>query len=243
MIVNAVKEGWEIIYQQEHGLLAAELALHWRPDQRPVYWMATLAAIAQHDDGQEDWSGKDGITPAGAPADFTQVPFSLEQARQVLHEARFQGRWRSLLTSMHLSFLHEPLRGSGDKRIDTLLDEQLSQQKSWRQALGVTLKQARHAYCLMQWCDRLSLILCRNELPDRERSLEISAGPDNSRYYVRQRQTGSVEVDPWPFEDSGFQVSVEASYLSQLQFRDDAELADALRQAPVKTKTWYLKKG
>lgn len=241
MIVNAVKEGWEIIYQQAHGLLAAELASHWRADQRSVYWAATLAAIAQHDDGQKDWSGKDGVTPAGAPADFTQVPFSLEQAREVLHEARFQGRWRSLLTSMHLSFLHESLRGS-DKQIDELLDEQQTQQKIWRKELKVTLKQTRYAYDLLQWCDRLSLVLCRNELPARERLLEISAGPDGTRYFVRQRQDNSVEVQPWPFEESAFRVSVEASSLSQLQFKDDAELAKALREARIKTKSWQLQK-
>ncbi len=240
MIVNPIKEGWEIIYQQAHALLAAELALHWRADQRPIYWMATLAAIAQHDDGQKDWRGKDGLTPAGAPADFTQVPFVLEQATEVLHEARFQGRWRTLLTSLHLSFLYEPLRGT-DQTIDNLLDAQEPLQKACRQSLQVHKKQVQQAYALMQWCDRLSLILCRRELPEMERLLEISPGPDGTPYQVRQRQSGTVEVLPWPFETPSVTVTVEASYLPQLQFKDDAALAEALRKAPIKTKTWELR--
>ena len=239
MIVNAVKEGWEIIYQQAHGLLAAELALHWRADQRPLYWASTVAAITQHDDGQEDWKGQDALTPAGAPADFTQVPFSIEQARQVLHEAKFQGRWRSLLTSMHLCFLYERLRGT-DPKLDALLDEQEPRQKEWRKSLRVSKEQVQQAYDLLQWCDRLSLILCRGELPEMERRLEISPGPDGTPYQVRQRPDGTVVIDPWPFAEAAFEVSVEASSLTQLQFKEDAELAQALHQAPVTVKTWHL---
>src|SRR5690349_14696750 len=111
MIVNTHEKGWEIIYQQAHALLAAEIGFAWTPEKQPLHFMQTLAAIAQHDDGQKDWTGHYALTAAGAPANFTQLPFALQQAKQVMKEARFQGRWRSLLTSMHLSFLYEDLRG------------------------------------------------------------------------------------------------------------------------------------
>lgn len=171
MIVNLVTEGWEVIYQQAHALLAAQIAFAWRTTDRPLRWVDTLAAIAQHDDGQRYWAGKVGLTAAGAPANFTMLPFSLEQARQVLEEARFQGQWRLLLTSLHLSFLYEELRGQ-NPTTDAFLDEQRQNQALWRKALQVTKKEAQSAYDLMQWCDRLSLILCRQELPEAERSLK-----------------------------------------------------------------------
>ncbi|QMU30743.1 DUF3891 family protein [Adhaeribacter radiodurans] len=241
MIVNLVKEGWEIIYQQAHALLAAQIAFAWRTADRPRRWVDTLAAIAQHDDGQRSWAGKVGLTAAGAPANFTMLPFSLEQARQVMEEARFQGQWRSLLTSMHLSFLYEELRGQ-NKTTDAFLDEQLQNQAIWCKVIKVTKKEAQKAYDLMQWCDRLSLILCRRELPESERALEISAGPDGVRYDVRQQKDGSVQVIPWPFELNKFTVEVEASYLAQLQFESEAELDTALRQAPIRTNYWELVK-
>ncbi|PSR55062.1 DUF3891 domain-containing protein [Adhaeribacter arboris] len=241
MIVNLVKEGWEIIYQQAHALLAAQIAFAWRTTDRPVRWVDTLAAIAQHDDGQRSWAGKVGLTAAGAPANFTMLPFSLEQAQQVMEEARYQGQWRSLLTSMHLAFLYEELRGQ-HKTTDAFLDEQLQNQALWRKALKVTKKEAQKAYDLMQWCDRLSLILCRQELPEAERALEISAGPDGIRYDVRQQKEGRIQVIPWPFELNQFTVTVEASYLTQLQFASEAELDTALRQAPIRTKYWELVK-
>ncbi|RDC64333.1 DUF3891 family protein [Adhaeribacter pallidiroseus] len=241
MIVNLVQEGWEIIYQQAHALLAAQIAFAWREADRPTRWVDTLAAIAQHDDGQRYWAGKHGLTTAGAPANFTMLPFSLDQAHQVMEEARFQGQWRSLLTSMHLSFLYEELRGK-DRSTDNFLDEQIQSQANWRKFLKITKKEAQKAYDLMQWCDRLSLILCRRELPEAERALEISIGPDGSRYDVWQLNSGVIQVAPWPFEFHNFSVSIEASYLAQLQFASEEELTAALRQAPIHTKHWELSK-
>lgn len=239
MIVNAVPEGWEIIYQQAHALLAAQLAFEWRASNRPERWVETLAAIAQHDDGQRGWAGTIGLTPAGAPANFTMLPFSLEQARQVMDEAAFQGRWRSLLTSMHLSFLYEELRGQEEKN-DAFLDEQFTNQIRWRRELQINKPKAQQAYDLMQWCDRFSLILCRNQLPEAERTLEISQGPDGVRYDVMQLNNGDIQVNPWPFQQKRFTVSVEASYLSQLQFSDESELTQALQQAPIRFRTWHI---
>ncbi len=222
--------------------MAAEIGFAWQPEKKPLHFMQTLAAIAQHDDGQKDWSGRYALTPAGAPANFTQLPFCLEQAQQVMKEARFQGRWRSLLTSMHLSFLYEELRGK-KKLWDEFLDEQRSCQKKWRQQLKISKADAQYAYDFMQWCDRFSLILCRNELPEMERALEISNGPDQIRYEVTQLKTGPVLVEPWPFEVKQIQLSVEARCLTQLQFSSDQELADAIWQAPILRKEWLLQQA
>ncbi|WP_192822177.1 DUF3891 family protein [Rufibacter sp. LB8] len=241
MIVNPHTIGWEIIYQQAHALQAAEIGFAWHPDKQPLHVAQTLAAIAQHDDGQKDWTGKYALTSAGAPTNFTQLPFSLEQAQQVMKEARYQSRWRSLLTSMHLSFLYEELRGQ-KKTWDTFLDEQLAHQTQWRRQLNLTKKEAQYAYDFMQWCDRFSLILCRNELPEMARALEISKGPDKLRYEVYQRPTGEVVVTPWPFLQDSFLLTVEARHLRQLQFSSDQELAQALAQAPVHQKAWRIEK-
>ncbi|QIL76235.1 DUF3891 family protein [Hymenobacter sp. HDW8] len=243
MIVNYTADGWQIIYQQSHALLAAQIAWHWTPFGPTDRWVGLLAAIAQHDDEQRPWDGHYGLTPTGAPADFTMVDFSMEQATNVLRAARFQGQWRSLLTSMHLSFLYEALRGQ-KKELDAFLDEQKANQQRWRKGLGINKADAQQAYDLMQWCDRLSLILCRRELPEMGRALEISQGPDGRRYDVtRPTADGPVTITPWPFAASHFTVSVEASMLAQLQFQDDAELSARLREAPIETLRWKLVKS
>jgi len=243
MIVNPTPTGWQIIYQQAHAKLAMQLAWHWPPTLPPARWVDLLSAIAQHDHEQEAWHGRGGhygLTPAGAPADFTQKEFSLPQAQGVLAAARFQGRWRSLLTAMHLSCLYEELRGSS-KEVTAFLDELRRRQQQWRRALKVTKAEAESAYDLLHWADRLSLILCRRELPEMGRRSEIHSGPDGRRYDVcRPRPDGPVQVRPWPFAVPRFEVSVEALTLNRLQFRDDADLAQALREAPIETLSWTL---
>ncbi|MBD2722848.1 DUF3891 family protein [Hymenobacter armeniacus] len=247
MIVNSTPAGWQIIYQQAHALLAMQLAWHWPPTLPPDRWVGLLAAIAQHDDEQDAWRGRGGhhgLTAAGAPANFTHKPFSLEQAAGVLAAARFQGRWRSLLTSLHLSCLYEGLRGQSDE-ITSFLDYLKARQQEWRRGLKLTKAEAQQAYDLLHWCDRLSLILCRHEIPEMGRAVEIHHGPDGRRYDLRQPHgpDGPVHIEPWPFAAPELEVSVEASVLTQLQFRDDAELAAALRAAPIETLRWTLRRA
>jgi hypothetical protein len=238
MIVNLTPDGWQIIYQQAHALLAAQLAWQWQPFGPTDRWVGLLAAIAQHDDEQEHWNGHYSLTPAGAPANFTMKEFSLAQATGVMRAARFQGQWRSLLTSMHMSFLYESLRGQ-QPETDAFLDEQKAGQQRWRRALNVTKAEAQQAYDLMQWCDRLSLILCRQELPEMGRHLEISTGPDGQRHEVAQATVGGpIRITPWPFAAKEFSVSVEACLLSQLQFKNDEELSRAISEAPIVTVRW-----
>ena len=81
----------------------------------------------------------------------------------------------------------------------------------------------------MQWCDRLSLILALQQIPTRERSLEISKGPDGVRYDVMQHVDGTLIVTPWPFQDDLFIVRCEATYLTQLSFKSNEEFVKALQ--------------
>lgn len=242
MIVNPIPEGWEVIYQQAHGMLAAELAYHLQPELQCAHWIETLVAIANHDNRQGTWRGKDGLTPAGAPADFTLQPNTLEQAKALMDAVRFQSRWAAMLTSMHMSYLYESRRGES-KDTDTFLDAQQELQKNCRQSLHITQKQAAQAYAIMQWSDRLSLILCRNEIPADARELEITTGPDAQTYYVKQLENEQVSIAPWPFTPKQLEVQVEYRMLKQLQFKNDGELAQALHQAEVKYKKWCFQKS
>ncbi|GET38340.1 hypothetical protein MiSe_30960 [Microseira wollei NIES-4236] len=89
---------------------------------------------------------------------------------------------------------------------------------------------------------RLSLILCKREIPAGERALEIGTGPDGDRYDIKQESDGSITVIPWPFEEKQFTVNFEACYLNQVKFENNAELTEALQQAPIKVLEWTLVK-
>lgn len=55
---------------------------------------------------------------------------------------------------------------------------------------------------------------------------EVSRGPDGAIHTLAQPAAGGpVVIHPWPLWAPEIEVAVEASVLTQLQFRDDAALA------------------
>jgi hypothetical protein len=90
----------------------------------------------------------------------------------------------------------------------------------------------------MRWCDRLSLILAQQKIPDAGRALEITSGIDDQRYDVRQLPDGKLTVEPWPFEDTEFTVNVEATCLSELKYDSNEDLVKALKSSPIKVLEW-----
>ena len=246
MIVNATPNGWEVIYHRAHALLAAQLAGQWRRKDAPARLYETIAAISHHDDLEKEWE-EDILTEAGAPLDFTlttkkDVEIGIKKLADLAKNARYRGRWVALLISMHISRLNESSRGQFPE-LDKILDEQLQNQQRWRKELGIEKEEVDAAYAFMQWCDRLSLILCQQELPDDERFLEISKGPEGQRYDIMQRSDNLVVVQPWPFQDDKFTVNVEACDLSQIKFKSSAELTQALQEAPIKVLEWTFVKS
>ncbi|HEY9851983.1 MAG TPA: DUF3891 family protein [Leptolyngbyaceae cyanobacterium] len=241
MIVNQHQNGWEVIYHRAHALLAAVLAGHWRREYRPLRWAETIAAISHHDDLEKEWEG-DHLTEAGTPLDFTlSNKSSLEKLRKLTTNSRYRGRWVAMLISMHMSFLNEGKRGESEE-LDRFLDEQKANQEKWQKELNLTKQEAEEAYAFMQWCDRLSLILCKRELPAGQRALEIATMPDGKRYEIMQRGDGTVAIAPWPFEEEKLTLGVEACYLTQVQFESNEELSQALQEAPIDSLEWQFVK-
>ena len=242
MITNLTENGWEVIYHRAHALLAAQLAGQWKRSKSPIRLFETIAAISHHDDLEREWEGNE-LTPAGTPLDFTlEKSTSIEKLRELTTNARYRGRWVALLISRHVSYLNEAKRGES-KEMDKFLDEQLEHQKQWQKELNLTQEEVDSAYAFMQWCDRLSLILCQHEVPVDQRALEISKGPDGKRYDIVELSDGKITVKPWPFEDEQFTVNVEASYLTQVTFKDNAELTKALKAAKLDLLEWTFAKG
>ena len=69
----------------------------------------------------------------------------------------------------------------------------------------------------------------------------MTVGPDGTRYDVICRDDG-VSIQPWPFEENQFTLSVESVQLEQLDFKNDAELLKALQNTPITDLTWTFHK-
>jgi hypothetical protein len=237
MIVKSIPAGWEVIYQRAHGLLAAELAFHWKISNRPPHFMKTLLAIAEHDDGVPESQLPQNLTPAGAPRDFRDMVSGAKQYRNVMEISASKSRWNALMTSLHMSFLYESVT-SEDKDIREFMEEQHHFQKRIIKELNTNRKEAEKAYQFVEWCDALSLLLCMDQIPPQQRKIEISSEPSGKMSQLWQDEDECLRIEPWPFESDSFKVEIEYRELHQLQFKNVSELHEGLRKAAVGVRTW-----
>lgn len=239
MIANYKEEGWQVITQRAHGLLAAQLAAQWRENDRPARWMETVLAIAEHDDAENELDGEELLTPTGGPLHFSMKKFDLAHCRQLSALTITKSRYIALLTSLHMSFVYGEFART-DKAAKAFLEEQQQQQETWRKELGMTKEEVLRIYNLVEWCDAFSLLLCKGELQPEKRKVEISSGPDKKMYYLTQLNESMLTVEPWPFQMPQFEVRFESRTLTQLQFSSSKEFRAAFLAAPVSETAWTL---
>ncbi|MBB01232.1 MAG: hypothetical protein CMJ47_01150 [Planctomyces sp.] len=242
MIVTNVEQGWEIVFQTAHGVLAGAIAGHLKEEWRSKFWPYTLAAIIGHDDFKETFEEGQSVyvTEVGAPRDFQLVSMKSEQRvdenRRRLIEAYRKHRWIGLLQSQHIDNLYSGNDVSSD--LNDLLAQEKKRRPQVLKELGMKKKELAQAYETLQWCDRCSLILCQQKLPAMERKLEIMTTAAGAEYSISEPSPGTVHVDPWPFRDKQFSVELDVYCLSKLAFQDDAELEQALIGCEPEFRVW-----
>ncbi|QJD95188.1 DUF3891 family protein [Mucilaginibacter robiniae] len=241
MIVNYTEQGWEIITQRAHGLLAAQVAMHWSVAERPQRWTETLLAIAEHDDAQTELQSDDLLTPQGGPVNFSMKLFEPEHCQRLADFALSKSRYIALLTSMHMVFLYKK-EGNTNPLVKPFLQEQQRLQKQWCKELKIGKPEAERVYHLLEWCDAFSLLLCQHEVQPEQRTIEVSQGPSQKHYQLQQTSTGNLTVQPWPFEEDTFELHIEKRLIKQLQFKSNEEFKQLFLEAEVQEKTWQLAK-
>ena len=239
MIVNAVKEGWKVIFQRNHALLAGAIATQIRHQFRPPNWIETLCAIVEHDDGQVKWRDKNHLTEAGGPLDFTMKEFDAEQAHNVVIDAIYKSRWVALLTSMHTTSLYG-LLAEKNPAVAEFIARQKKLQFKLRKAMSVSLQEMERYYRFMRWCDECSLILCQNRLHNEDQRLEIGSLAEEPANFI-YRDGEAVHVSPWCFENDHFEVSAEFQVIKQLHFNSTEEFKCFLDPGLRETEVWRFK--
>lgn len=242
MIVNYKEGGWEIITQRAHGILAAQLAMHWKLEDRPGRWMETLLAIAEHDDAEVELEGENLLTSQGGPLNFSMRNFEPEHCERLSKFSITKSRYIALLTSMHMEFLYKK-EEKINEQVKKFLQQQRKLQEKWRTELQIDKEAAEKIYSFLEWCDAFSLLICQNQLQPEHRSIEISRGPQGNKNQLYQVEADKLTIDPWPFEPSSFKVYFESRLISQLQFKDPAEFREAFHKAKVNETAWELVKS
>ena len=239
MIVNYTEEGWQVVTQRAHGILAAQFAAQWKIRERSSRWMDTLLAIAEHDDAEVELGGENLLTKNGGPLNYDMKNFDLNHCNKLALLTLTKNRYITLLTSLHMEFLY---RKDADSNAEakSFLKEQTTLRDKLFQELNLTKTDAFRIYDLLEWCDACSLLLCKNMVQPEERELEISTGPDKKEYSLVQIDEQKITIKPWPFEIDKFEVNFEWRLIKKLQFKKSAEFRDAFLKADVNEKIWEV---
>lgn len=237
MIVNKTAGGCEIIFQRAHALLAgkiaSEVANKWLP-QGP--WLEILAAIIEHDDGQQKWSEKKFLNLTGYPEDFTAQNIDLVQARKAVDSARYKSRWMALLISMHTSSLYASF--NDHREVYQFLTDQKKLQQTLITELGLPKAQAIDAYRFLRWCDELSLLLCKDHAAKWPSKQLIGELPLGTPRYITYGD--SLSISPWCFANEEVTFDVECYEIKKTSFNDEEELRLYVENMTAQVKTWKL---
>ena len=246
MLINFIDKGLEVITHPAHGLLSGKIAEQVHSSFRLVNWLETITAIIEHDDEQLSPKQKNCISKIGKPLDFLNNTLppekSLQHAKAVFDKVLLKSSWSAMLLSHHLQFLYEDAAKDLDE-----FKEFLKGMKHFRKVTcalhQVDTKEVERLYQIMIFSDRLSLILCQNEIPLLGRELEINKSIAGKTYFIKELEDGSITVRPWVFERDSFEISVDARLLKEIKFKNEKDFTEALARAAIYFKRWKFSKS
>ena len=243
MLINFLHDGLEVISHPAHGLLAGKIADNIKDKLFVDHWLETMTAIIEHDDEQISHKAKKCISKTGMPMDFTlntiPVAKSFEHAKAVFEKVNNKSSWSALILSHHLQFLYEDT-AKNHAEFSKFLKDLKRFRAEVCERYKVEPDRVSELYKIMIFADRLSLILCQNQVPQLGRELEINTSIDNKKYFISESDNGNLTVKPWPFKDQSFDLTLESRLLSEIKFKDEDEFDAFLAKAPIKIKSWTV---
>ncbi|SCY89829.1 Protein of unknown function [Paenibacillus polysaccharolyticus] len=175
MIVYEREHDFVLTAQHEHGIVAGDMASHWKKKWLPheSHRDDLILAAKEHDRGWID------LDAAPLWNDYSQIPYSFRDFplrprfvfyRKGIEEVRQQNPYAGLLCSLMYTELFQKTLGANSEDDDDIrqyLQEEQLQQESWKKELGVNAseleEQLKNDVEIMLFCDQLSLFLCMEE--------------------------------------------------------------------------------
>lgn len=244
MIVNPKNEGWEIFSHSSHGLLAGKIANEIQDKYKSKNWVATLAAIIEHDDRQLDFNEKNYLTKIGTPKDFLlenrNVSEIVKRSKRLLNQAEEKSTWISMLIAHHLRLIYNE-SAKEKKTIADFIKELEKVEIHYIKSQNLTEDEVDAIYQIMVFADRCSLILCQNSLPTKNRLLEVNTSIGGKTFWIK-RESSSIQIKPWIFKNSSFTVNAEYKLLEKNSFSSNNEFQSLLAESTIRFKNWKFSK-
>lgn len=245
MIVNLKNEGWEIFSHASHGLLAGKIANEIQDKYKGKNWVATLAAIIEHDDRQLNFKEKNYLTQIGTPRDFLlenrNVREIVKHSKRLLQQAEEKSTWIAMLIAHHLRFINLEI-AKEKKTIANFLKELEKVELQYIKSQNLTEKEVDEIYQILVFADRCSLILCQSALPTKNRLLEVNTSISGKTFWIKSDESFNIQLQPWIFKKNSFTVTAEYKLLENNSFSSNKEFENLLSESPIKFKSWKFSK-
>ena len=246
MIVLSHQQGWKIITQRSHGLLAGMLAYEYDIDLPVEIMLPTLVSIAEHDDGVIEMKAPHNLTDAGAPRSFVvadcNTKTDINPMLSLMEIGKAKSRLNGLLTALHINFLYDGEKRKTDKGLDKFLKDLEKYRTSVLKDLQIDKAITDRLYRFLEWSDAFSLLICLDKIQSGGKKMEISQSPDGIINTVHYKPNKEICVEPWPFKSKSFKVFYEYKIIEQLQFKSMEEFNDVYKKAKVQQDTYTLSK-
>ncbi len=246
MIVLSHQQGWKIITQRSHGLLAAMIAYEYDIDLPAEVMLPTLVAIAEHDDGVMEMLAPQNLTDVGAPRSFLvadgNTKTDIIPLLSLMEIGNAKSRLNGLLTSLHIKFLYDGEKRKTDKGLDKFLKDQEKYRTTVLKDLQLDKAYADSLYRFLEWNDAFSLLICLDKIQNVGRKMEISKSPNGEMNTVHYKPNKEICVEPWPFKSRSFNVFYEYRIIEQLQFKSIEEFNEVYKKAKVQQDVFTVSK-
>lgn len=256
MIRREKNNGWILITQHDHAVLAGQIMAHWGNGDyaKPEPLGEVLLAAGEHDSGWREWDSQPKIDPkSGYPANFTEMN-PLEQCEIwsrcyksysathpyasgliALHFAKFNQSNIRKYPDIGLlkSFQNDIVRFVAEKLDIAITNDSLEEIPA----------EVRTNLKLIQIGDIISLALCHGW-----RSVEITEVPfdysgSETTLKLESQDGFNYQIAPYPFRDLSMKLSIKGKKVDTKIFSDDQELRDKFTNSDYVTLDFTIGKG
>jgi hypothetical protein len=251
MIVRETDGGLLLFRQTDHALLSGAFADAWGNDVLPAPSprAPVLIAAARHDDGWSEWELAPRLGEDGEPVDFIHIPVREHTTlyRRGIDLVEAEDRFAGLVVSLHGQRLYtRPFYPGMDPRIEHLqgtdldiatayVEHEHERQERLRLAIGRDGLggEAEEAWRLLQVWDRLSLLVCMQDLRSgaEQRMPPVRSRDGDVQIVARGTAEGDLICDPYPFAADPAIFEIEAFRTGERKWGSEAEFRHAFRTA------------
>lgn len=249
MIVRPGENGFLLIPQSGHALVAFALARNWgnRLAPRPGPVDEVLAAVLLHDAGWDEGGREPALAPDGSLASFSTWPQGAEREAlwwDSFRKAQSRGRYVAYLVGCHVLHLAETYSPGGHTEFTAKMRRELAAQAAglatdsrYEQIFRTGQDQVNQG--ILRLCDALAVKLCQGvHQPVEVPNAPLKSGP--SALKLQPAEPKGFHLHPWPFRGRHLALSVEACLFSDPLPTTQEELIRRYRKAPRQRLTFHL---